>query len=275
MQIDINKQQKCIKVSQPGFVEDILKAHPPARSAASPAMDYLFNQSTKGEPVNSTNFASRLMKMSYLAKRTRPDLCLAVSYLATRMKDPDQYDNLKLDRLYEYLSGTKSLALILKPKDLQLRAWVDASYNVHSDSKSHTGIIIGLGESDCSIYWKSTKQKLTVDSSTFAELVALHDGTHQVQHFSNLLQDLLGKKPPVPVIYQDNKSTIRLAERGPGVVSKSKHFPVRYFYVKDCIDSGELTVEHLGTNLMPSDNLTKPTQGNRFRQHRDFTQGRE
>jgi hypothetical protein len=70
----------------------------------------------------------------------------------------------------------------------------------------------------------------------------------------------------VPIMYQDNRSAIQLAERGPGVVSRSRHFQVRYFYVKELIDNNSLQLVHLPTTeQMHADSMTKPNQGKLFR----------
>ena len=68
----------------------------------------------------------------------------------------------------------------------------------------------------------------------------------------------------VPIMYPDNRSAIQLAECGPGVVSRSRHFQVRYFYVKELIDSNSLQLVHLPTEQMHADFLTKPNQGKMF-----------
>ena len=43
-------------------------------------------------------------------------------------------------------------------------AYIDASYAVHADKKSHTGCIIKLGKG--AVYGKSSTQKLNTTSST-------------------------------------------------------------------------------------------------------------
>ena len=48
-------------------------------------------------------------------------------------------------------------------------AYIDASYAVHDDFKSHSGVIISLGVG--SLLETSTKQKLNSKSSTEAEMM--------------------------------------------------------------------------------------------------------
>jgi hypothetical protein len=55
----------------------------------------------------------------------------------------------------------------------KIRTWVDASYGVHDDLKSHTGGVISLGQGV--VMGKSSKQKLNTKSSTEAEVVSAND----------------------------------------------------------------------------------------------------
>ena len=65
-----------------------------------------------------------------------------ISVLCTRVKDPNHADWLKLVRLLKYLNGTREMKLKLKADDLRVLKWyVDASYAVHPDFKSHIGAI--------------------------------------------------------------------------------------------------------------------------------------
>ncbi len=50
---------------------------------------------------------------------------------------------------------------------------------------------------------------------------------------------------------------------------RTKHLDVRYFYVKDLIERGVLSVKHCVSDDMIADFFTKPLQGNRFKQLRD------
>jgi hypothetical protein len=71
------------------------------------------------------------------------------------------------------------------------------------------------------------------------------------------------------LIYQDNKSTLALIERGRPSAELSRHINIRYFFVKDRIERGELQLEYKPTSEMAADILTKPLQGEHFRRLRD------
>jgi hypothetical protein len=189
------------------------------------------------------------------------------AFLASRVQEPTENDWEKLERLLKYLNGTKTLGLALSAdKDLSVLAYVDASYGVHWDAKSHTGALISLGKG--AIYSKSSKQKLVSKSSTEAELIGLSDSFTQAIWTRDFLIEQ-GYKVGPATLYQDNKSTIALAEKGRSTSDRTRHIHIRYYFVKDRIDSGEVRIEYLQTDLMLADILTKPLQGELFRRLRD------
>ena len=73
------------------------------------------------------------------------------------------------------------------------------------------------------------------------------------------------------IIYQDNKSAILLETNGRASSSKrTKHVNVRYYFVKDRIDSGEISVVHCPATEMIGDFFTKPLQGALFIKFRNI-----
>ena len=67
------------------------------------------------------------------------------------------------------------------------------------------------------------------------------------------------------IVYQDNQSTILLADNGKASSGRrTRHINIRYFFIKDRIDSGEVKVEYCPTKDMVADYFTKPLQGSQF-----------
>ena len=137
---------------------------------------------------------------------------------------------------------------------------------VHSDMKSHTGCVIGLGKGP--IFGKSTTQKLNSKSSTEAELIGLSDSANQVIWTRNFLIEQGYQMGPA-TIYQDNMSTISLIKNGKSNNEKTRHIAIRFFFVSDRVKSNEIKVEYMATGQMLADILTKPLQGNLFKRLRN------
>ena len=114
------------------------------------------------------------------------------------------------------------------------------------------------------IHARSSKQKLVSKSSTEAELVALSDEASPVLWMRNFLE-LQGYQMQPATIYQDNMNTIALAEKGRSTSDRTRHINIRYFFIKDKINSNERRIEYLPTEEMVADALTKLPQGELFK----------
>ena len=89
--------------------------------------------------------------------------------------------------------------------------WVDASFAVHKDYKSHTGATMTMGKG-CPINM-SSKQKINTHSSTEAELMGVNDAMTMILWVRLFLQ-AQGFTVTDNVIFQDNQSTMLLAKNG-------------------------------------------------------------
>jgi hypothetical protein len=86
--------------------------------------------------------------------------------------------------------------------------------------------------------------------------------------FRNFLLELGYDLGPATV-FQDNLSTLKLVERGRPASDRTRHVSVRFFFVKDRVDSKEIKMEYCSTTEMTADILTKPLQGAQFFKLRD------
>ena len=66
-------------------------------------------------------------------------------------------------------------------------------------------------------------------------------------------------------VWQDNMSTIAFVKKGKSTSHRTKHIAVRYFFIKEKIEEGEIEVEYTPTLQMLADMFTKPLQGELFR----------
>ena len=86
------------------YLEDILSEMPNSMNGTSlwPADDNLFDVDEQSEPlsVEQVDFFHRTTaRLLFASKRARPDLQVAVAYLCTRVKSPNQSDLKKLTRV--------------------------------------------------------------------------------------------------------------------------------------------------------------------------------
>jgi hypothetical protein len=235
----------------------------------TPATNYLFKtrDMDKISQRKGKLFHSTVAKLLFIAKRARPDILLAVSFLTTRVKEPDKDDWNKLIRILGYLKNTEELHITLHCKEIKDLVWyIDGSYATHDDMKGQNGAVLMIG--DCAVLCRSSKQKVNSRSSTESELLAVDDALPTIQWTKSFMHDQ-GYDLKTYLI-EDNRSTMLLMKNGKMSSGKrTKHFDIRYFYVKDLIDRGVINVSHCMSEDMIADFFTKPLQGKRFDKFRD------
>ena len=253
-----------VKIIMTEYISSIVEWWGTTQTAKTPASDDLFVIGDTNILTNemSSKFHSGVAKCLYVAKRARPDILTAVSYLTTRVQSPNESDYKKLDRLFKYLNGTKELGLRLTQKNgINVMIQIDASFAVHPEAKSHAGSATSIGEG--TIYAKSSKIKMNTKSSTESEFIACSDHAPMGINMMNFLVKQ-GYKINQVIIGQDNQSSIHLINRGRPASLRTRHINIRYFFLKDLIDRGEVLIKYIPTNDMIADILTKPLQGHQF-----------
>jgi hypothetical protein len=245
------------------------------RTATTPATKSLFEiDETSGTLTNNDSeiFHSVVAKLLYVSKRGRLDIQLPIAFLCTRVSCSTEKDWLKLKRVLEYLKGTLDEFLTLGADDIRkMKTWVDASYAVHKDMKSHTGGVVSFGRG--AAMSKSSKHKLNTKSSTEAELVGASDYLPYPIWAKKFLK-AQGYSLTENIFYQDNQSTIKFERNGrKSCGPNSRHIDIRYFFIKDRIDLENIDVQYCPTEQMLADFFTKPLQGSLFRKFRDVIMG--
>lgn len=259
MTFDYRQPGKCL-VKMEGYIEDCLsECHDIPGTSDTPAAGNLFESDEASTPLakaEQERFHSIAAKFGYLGKRVRPDILVAVSFLSKRVLAPTAQDWRKLVKLVRYIRGSKDLGLTLEfDKNVNVIAYVDASFGVHSDRRSHTGCTISLGKG--SAYAKSSTQKIVTKSSTEAELVALSDSGGQAIWARHFLTEQGYDMDPAKV-WQDNQSTLAMIKNGKSNSDRTRHIDIRYFWLTNRASEGDVIFDYMSTLEMIADILTKP-----------------
>jgi hypothetical protein len=253
-----------------GFNEEIKRISP------TPARKDLFEidpKSPRLQKEEAEMFHSIVALLLYVAVRARVDILLTVAFLCTRVSKSSLQDKAKLQRLLEYLNGTVDMKYILSADSLvkELFIWIDAAFAVHEDMKGHTGGAMSMGKGTFMV--KSSKQKQNTLSSTECE----HSGVaHYLPNAIWMIQFLKyqGIELEKKYLFQDNESTIKLLKNGRlSAGQNSRHIDIRLFFSKDRIKSENIDVQHCPTEKMIADFYSKPLQGTKFREMRDWAMG--
>jgi hypothetical protein len=112
LNITINYSEKeKVKFTMYDYLEDILNEMPDDMNgtAPTPASNNLFEVDEESPALHDKEsyfFHRTTARLLFAAKRARPDLQVAVAYLCTRVKAPNQSDYRKLTRVIKYLRLT-------------------------------------------------------------------------------------------------------------------------------------------------------------------------
>jgi hypothetical protein len=276
MIFDFSEREK-VKINMTQYLSKVIADFPEEiiGKAATPAGDHLFKVRDEGRKLNDEQadaFHHTVYQLLFAANRARRDIQTAVSFLATRVQAPDEDDWGKLKRVLKYLNGTRYLKLTLNADQLKFAVhwYVDGSHQIHEDCRGQTGSLVTFGQG--AVASSSNKMKCNTKSSTETEIISFADKLADIVWMRYFLE-CQGYTIDEYIVFQDNMSAMSLEKNGRVSSSKrTKHIKAKYFLIKDYYDAEEIDIKFCPTDEMWADILTKPLQGQRFRDMRAFLQ---
>ena len=253
--------------SQSSYIKDVLKTLKVDKFQYHPMRSDLLTHRPDTEllvPAQHSEFRSILQKVAY-AREGRPDIDFVVSHLQRLQTAPTQSDWNDLMHLLQYLNKEPEHWIIHAPTDLQLKAYVDASYNITPDGKSHYGFLLTVGHSLVGL--KGGRIKTVVRSSTEAEIVGVNEVTSELLWARDVLVEL-GFPQDEVLIAEDNNSCITMLQTEPrNFQTNSRHVRVKWAFYRQEHEKSILKLFYCPTDIMRADLLTKPLRGKVFRDH--------
>ena len=192
--------------------------------------------------MKNVPYASALGSIMYAQVCTRPDIAFATGLLGRYQSNPGHGHWVAAKKVMRYLKRTKDYMLIYK--------------HVQDENKSTTCYIFKLAGG--AVSWKSEKQKSIASSTMQAELVACFSAATQAIWLQNLIKELTVfdfVNRPIQ-LYCDNNSAVLFVNNDRGLKG-SKHMEVKYLTIKEKVQTGDIAVEHISTDDMIADSLTK------------------
>jgi hypothetical protein len=106
------------------------------------------------------------------------------------------------------------------------------------------------------VSWASKKQNSVALSTTEAEYIAAGHCCAQLLWMRQTLRDYGYKLTKVPLLC-DNESAIRMADN-PVEHSRTKHIAIRYHFLRDHQQKGDIEIAYINTKEQLADIFTKP-----------------
>ena len=204
---------------------------------------------------------------------SRPDLAHVVRQLGQYMSNFKVEHYAQALRVLRYLRRTTDYGLVLVMSDDQvaepvdLMVYTDADYaNDAEDRRSISGYVTLLN--GATVSYGSRKQGITALSTMEAEYIAMSEGVRDILWLRNRCGEL--RVPMrVPRLMCDNMAAIVLTTKS-GKHHKSKHFDNKYHFVRLLVSQDELRIQHVGTDDMIADTMTKGLARVKFERFRDL-----
>ncbi|KAJ9545159.1 hypothetical protein OSB04_024866 [Centaurea solstitialis] len=262
--IQVKQNPDGIFINQSKYIKDMLKKF--NMTDCSPIKTpmptgNLLGPDLAGKPVDQKIYRSMIGSLLYLTA-TRPDIMFATCFCARFQANPKESHLAAVKRILRYLKGTPELGLWY-PTDssFELISFTDSDYGgCKLDRKSTSGSCQFLG--DKLVSWTSKKQNCVSTSTAEAEYVAAASCCSQVLWMKTQLLDYGYKLKRVP-IYCDSESAIAITSN-PVQHSKTKHIDIRYHFIKDNVEKGNIEMFFVQTDYQLADLFTKPLDEKRF-----------
>ncbi|WVZ83616.1 hypothetical protein U9M48_030744 [Paspalum notatum var. saurae] len=264
MGLQIKQGPEGTFVHQAKYTRDILKkfAMDNSKPMATP-MDIktMLDEDKEREAVDQREFRGMIGSLLYLTA-TRPDIQFAVC-LCTRYQASPRTSHLQaVKRILRYLKHTPELGLSYSlGSSLSLRGYLDASYaGCRVDRKSTSGTCQFLGTSLVS--WSSRKQASVSLSTIESEYIATASCCSQLLWMKATLSDYGLRFGRIPLLV-DSTSAISVA-KNPVLHSKTKYIDVRFYFLRDHYENGDIDLIHVVTQNQLDDIFTKPLDFSAF-----------
>ena len=226
-------------------------------------------------PYNTVVYQRMIGSLMYAMTQTRPDIALAVSVLSRALDTPGRCHYAAAQRVLRYLKGTIDQGITFRrPRKAEVRdAWnltylglkgyVDAEYAGDIATRRSTGAYI-FTAAGAPVSWAARRQQIVTLSSTEAEYVALTEAAQEAIWLRRLLEEIgvQGVLPKVDLL-NDNIGAAALA-RNPEYHSRTKHIDVRWHWIREAYERGEIELPYVATGDNLADGLTKALTPQKF-----------
>jgi len=220
------------------------------------------------EKMKNIPYASVVGSLMYAQVCTRLDIAFAVGMLGRYLSNPS-FDHWRATKkVMRYLQGTKDYMLIYRQTDnLDVIGYSDSNFAGCVDSRKSTSRYIFMMTGGA-ISWRSVKQTLTATSTMEAEFVSCFESTaHGVwlKSFIYGLKIVDTISRPLRIFY-DNSVVVFMAKNNKSG-SQSKHINIKYLVIRERVKDKKVIIEHISTELMTVDPLTKGMPPFKFKDH--------
>uniref|UniRef100_H3HA08 Reverse transcriptase Ty1/copia-type domain-containing protein n=1 Tax=Phytophthora ramorum TaxID=164328 RepID=H3HA08_PHYRM len=241
MEIKNDRDSGKVTVRQTKFLKSILtkfgmQDSKPVKTPQDPGLKLTKSMCEGGcqheDTMKNVPYRSAVGALMYLMVATRPDLAAAVGVLSQFSADPCPTHWQALKRVLRYLQATPTHGLEFSREDSLVKT-EHKRLRVHDERRMHQ-----LEEQE-------------------AEYMALSEATQEAVWLKVFLCELGEMASDEAVkIYEDNQGSIALA-KNPQFHKRTKHIDIRYHFVREKVEDGQVVLQYVSTTDMLADMMTK------------------
>ncbi|KAH9678593.1 hypothetical protein KPL71_025781 [Citrus sinensis] len=277
IEIHRDRSRGILGLSQRNYIDKVLKRFgmqnsKPGDTLVAKGDKFSFSQCPKTNleihEMEKIPYSSAIGSFMYAQVRTRLDIAFIVGMLGRYLSNPGMDHWKAAKRVMRYLQRTNEYMLTYRRSDqLEIIGYSDSDFAGCQDSRRSTSCYIYM-LAGRAISWRSAKQTLVASSTMAAEFVTCYEASNQgiwLRNFVTGLRILEGVERPLK-IFCDNKSAVLYSNNNRSS-TKSKHIDIKFLVVNERVQSGQISIEHIGTNSMIADPLTKGLPPKVFHEH--------
>jgi hypothetical protein len=260
----VKQLQEGTLISQTKYIQDILnkfgmKDSKPIKTPMG--TNGHLDLDTGGKSIDQKVYWSMIGSLLYLCA-SRPDIMLLLCMCARFQADPKEVHLRVVKRIMRYLVYTSKFGLWYpKGSTFDLIGYSYAEWTGSKiDRMSTSGTCQFLGRSLVS--WASKKQNSVALSTVEAKYIASGHCCVQLLWMRQTLRDYGYKLSKVPLLC-DTESAIRMADN-PVEHSRTKHIGIRYHFLRDHQQRGNIEIAYVSTKEQLADIFTKPLDEKTF-----------
>ena len=178
--------------------------------------------------------------------------------LSQFLSNPTQEHWYTVKRIFLYIKGTLNYSLQFvssKANNITLYGYADTDWAGDFDTRKSTpGYVFCVGQSIIS--WCSKRQSVVDLSTAEAECISLCNAATEAIWLRHLFRDLGFTQNKSAINYEDNQSSIAIANNGK-FQSRTKHIDIKFHFVKDVVVRNLLDIVYCESEHMKADVLTK------------------
>ena len=276
MQIQRDRKKGTLSICQTGYIKNVVQKYGlgEAKPVYTP-LDSGLKLSKKDAPTTEEEklrmakvpYQSAIGAVMYCMLGSRPDIAYAITVLSQFSSNPGWQHWIALKRLIRYLNTTRDYKLTYTSKNRSegpcLYGYSDADWgNNVDDRRSYTGYLFVLAGG--AVSWQAKKQQTVALSTMEAEYMAATQAVQEALWWRSFLMELGMKVSGETILLSDSKGAIDLA-KNPEFHPRSKHIDIKHHFIREQIADKSVKMDHIGTEIMAADILTKPL--GRMRHH--------